>query len=175
MVMMMVGFQDPEIDSSVPVPVNAVLVTVRSTAWAAVGCPGVPPPRSPVTAVAGPDQYRIEVLGIVSLLVRAPVVKTVADTVAVNDGAIAPVAVTVTVPSWADTVPEPVAAEPRFFDVGAVMATAAPAGDAAATTTSASASASAAVRRARLTAGKTPQCQARGPGTVVEVLVSGGN
>lgn len=68
----------------------------------------------------------------VSLAPPAPVVKIVAETVAVKDGATSPLPVTVMVPSCEEMLVDPVVVVPRFFDAGALMATAAPAGPAVA-------------------------------------------
>ena len=75
----------------------------------------------PLVDVVPPDQYEIDDVWMVSLLVRPPVVNTVAVTVAANEGATTPDAFTVTVPSCADFDGVPVLAVPRFAFGGALM------------------------------------------------------
>lgn len=58
---------------------------------------------------------------IVSLALRAPVVKSVHDTLTVNDAPRIPVELTVTEPSCAERLVVPVAAEPRLAEAGTLM------------------------------------------------------
>src|SRR5688500_4402106 len=134
--MAIVGFHAAEIVPTSADPENANLALERASARAAGARPGVNAPgRGPAKAAGGPDQYLIGERAIGRLGPPAPVLKTVADTVAVKKGAPAsgPPADAVTVPSWAERVVVPLATEPRFFDEGTLIV-AAPAGDEATTT-----------------------------------------
>ena len=157
--MIKVGFHETDMDNRSPVPEKAVRVTVRSTALASVGWPGTA--VTPLDAVAGPDQYLMDDFPIVSFAPPAPVLKTVADTVAVNEGATRPLAVTLTVPNCADSREEPMGAVPRLADAGALMDTAAPAG----TATASKAKPAVAQARPALNSRTARECQARRPGT----------
>ncbi len=74
---------------------------------------------------------------IVSFEEAEPVVKSVEDTVAMNDAPMTPLDETVTVPSWAVRVAVPVPAEPRSAALGTVIDNAAAATDGVANTTAA--------------------------------------
>lgn len=98
-VITIVGFHDVEFaTSTVPRVAKAVRGTARVTACANESWPGVRTAR-PVDAVAGPDQYAIEALPIVSGDVPEPVTKSVEEAVAVQVTAKALSSVTVTAPN----------------------------------------------------------------------------
>lgn len=127
MVITIVGFHAVLIVVTRPLDEKAVCGVVRLSAFSAVAWPGTGVCR-PVVEVATPDQYEIELAGIVC---PPGVAKAVVDTVAVKEGRrtpAIPVAVTVTTPSCPDSEVEPEATEPRTIDDGTVIETDALAG-----------------------------------------------
>src|SRR5437879_5612725 len=83
---------------------NAVTAVDSGTRCAAVFWPGERTP-APVKAVVGPDQYAMFPFVMVSAVVPPPVVRFVADTVAVQPATPGRPSATVTVPMEALTVP----------------------------------------------------------------------
>src|SRR5438067_11953535 len=101
-----VGFQLSDVVPALtPIEaLNAVMDVDRTNASADVAWPGVVVRNVPDVAVAGPDQYLIELVGMVWSDPPVPVVKLVLDTVAVHVRVPDRVSETVMVPSCAEKV-----------------------------------------------------------------------
>src|SRR4051794_23092801 len=115
-----VGFQ---VTKLLPEPrewAKAVRDELRVTALAEVSWPTVNAPV-PDLETELPDQYDTSAVGIVSAVVLPPVVKLVAETVAVQfAGLVNRLSFTCTVPSWVLSVP-PGATVPRLAEAGTLI------------------------------------------------------